>query len=200
MPNFDGLWELRIFYTTTPTGFTPLEHRHTIDVAVQPDDGVSPGDPFSAFYVDARSGATFSLGDWTDDYVTGLKPFFHTSVDFSRAELWKIPEGTFDATFWSTYDLSTNGTSATASAPANQVTMTFRSATGGGARIQLMETSLNGDSKVSFPSSNTPANTLSSFAIDPDSPIKARDNGYLIGRINLAIGENEKLWRKRFRS
>lgn len=197
MPNFDGLWEMRLFYTTTPTGFPALEHRLTLDLRVL--EGNEPGDPPELFEVSPRVGAPLPFTDWVDDLLAGVVPLLASSTDITRAELWRADEASLDFLFYTVYDIGANGTSANPSLPAAQLTMTFRSALGGSGRFQLMESVVGGDSKTSFPTANAAANTLSAFIIAPASPILARDNAFFIGRINLCLGENEKIWRKRFR-
>lgn len=196
--NFDGIWEVRFFYTTTPTGFPEMEHRLTLDVAVDADDG--PGQSFENIGLLQRNNLDTNLKIQVDALIALLQPFYPVSTEFSRAELWKIPEGTYNGQFYSVYEIGENGTSANPSLVAQQTTWTFRSLTGGNGRLQLMESALAGNTKLNPPYANASALALASHMISSATVWKARDNGYFFANIHLTSGQNEKLFQKRFRT
>lgn len=197
MVNFDGVWELRIYYTVT-TSEGPEVHKHTIDLNVtgDPAPGTDPADVMLAI----PAGGTDDLSSFVlTTYIPLLQPCFNAQAEFNFCELWKIPEGTFDATFITALEIAEVGTNVAATQTAQQTTFTFRSLGGGNGRVQLMESAFSGNARQSPPFATTPANNLTNFVIGSSSPIVARDNTRFIARIAQNDGQNEKLWRKRFR-
>lgn len=197
MPNFDGLWEIRFFYTVTLESRS-LEHRLALDLNVT--DSGSPGDNPSDFSLVGRDGTPHNLVDWIEDFVTLFRPCYKSYMSVSRAELFYIPEGTFDALFYTVYDIGAAGNNGGGTEfTAGQWTVTMRSVGGGGGRLQLMEC-INPSSQKS-PTASTFAElvALANFVKDEASPVLARDNTFFLTTINYCAGQNEKLWRKRYR-
>lgn len=197
MVNFDGLWEVRAFYTVNAP--TSLNHRMTVDVIV--DAGGSPGDTADFIEVRLKSGAVLPLDAAMDDYFSLVWKLFGSGTSQPRFELWKYdPEPSKNATFitaWEpniTYDLGLGSP-----VPAHQATLTFRTQGGHTMRIQAMEgkDGTNGIAPLSFAVGDIAA--IRDYVISPLSPVVGRDNTYLIAGINQAFGQNEKLARKRYR-
>lgn len=200
MPNYDGIYELRIFYSTTPSGQTQMTHRLTFDIKLVAD--VAVGTAFADIDVLPRNLTPVTLDSWLMDpggFMELLVDCYPGAAEFPYAELWKIPEGTFDATFISAYEIGLVGTSVTASTSCQQTTFTFRSIGGGVARLQLMESSFTGNTRQTPPFS-TVANALSTFFASAASCALARDNSYVFARIAQNDGQNETLFKKRFRN
>lgn len=198
MPNFDGQYELRIFYVTY-NGSIPLSHRHTFDVI--PTSAVSAGDDFASIYVHCKDGSVDNpLTSKVDTYIELLKDFYHSTATFQRAELWELTPPPVNGTFLSAYDIGEVGDSATPSVPAQQLTMTFRTQGGYILRQQFMEPSIGGEIKDPYPFANVAAKALADFILSDAGFVVARDNTFPILALNASYGQNEKLWRKRFRS
>lgn len=197
MPNFDGIWELRTWYRTTPTGMTTMEHRMSMDVAVNGDPPV--GTEFNVINLDTKDSDTRTLQNWVEALGTVLAPLFDDTANIFLYELWKIPEGTTDATFISALAADIDGTNAIDPAqPAHQSTLTFRTYAGGTARIQLMETADARNGRFSV-GSYAPMGDLSNLISQDGSPVKGRDNAFIFWPLADNEGQNEKLWRKRYR-
>jgi len=200
MPNYDGLGELRFYYSVAPAGFANMVHKHTHDVMLTsiPDAGTL----FTAIYVTSKDGAPDNgLADHCTAFAALIAELFHESVTIDYVELWVYDaEPSSDANYINTMTLGVAGASAAAPVPAQQTTMTFRSLDGGQCRIQLMETSLTGNTKDAYPFTNVPASAVAAYAISGSSPIIARDNAHLNVPMNLLGGQNERLFRKRYRS
>lgn len=195
--NFDGVYELQVFYTTTPTGFPTMEHKMTVDVHMDADPAV--GDLFTGIETRGRNGTLSTLDAVTDALIVALLPFYPSTAEISRAELWQIAEGTYDGVFISAYEIAEAGVGAGGSNVAHQSTFTFRSLNGGHGRIQLMESIDTGNTRQVAPYSSRAA-VLAAFIIDADNPFQARDNSFLFANIAYSQGQNERLFRKRFRS
>lgn len=198
MVNYDGLLEVRISYTTQPNGMLPLSHKLTFDVI----SGVIPavGTPFANIEVETRGGALVELDTFVTNFVTIVADFYATGDSFDFAELYYIPEGTFDATWISAFTLGINGTVGGFSTPAHQDTLTFRTLGGGTGRIQLMETIATGNQKIANPTGNAIVDDIFAYMTEATTAIVGRDNTHAIVGINWSSGQNERLWRKRYRS
>jgi hypothetical protein len=193
--NFDGIWELNIIYTTTPTGFSTMEHRLTIDVAIAGE--VAVGEDFANVETIQRNLSLTPLDVQTDAFIALMQPFFSTTTDIARAELFKIPEGTTNKIFISQYDIALGGTIASEEIPAQQATLTFRSIGGSWGKIQFMEPVISGKVKISPPYTGVSlalANHITSLA----SPFLARDNTYMFANLHYSLTENEALMKVRY--
>lgn len=193
--NMDGLYELNIIYTTTPTGFSAMEHRMTIDVYVKGEPEV--GTEFELIEVQQRNLLLSNLEVQTDALVALIQPFYSTTSDIARAELFLYEEGTTNKKLISTYDIGLAGTIAAEEIPAQQATLTFRSINGGWAKIQLMEPVLSGKVKISPPYTGAALN-LAVHIKSLASPFVARDNSYLWSNLHYSLTENEALMKKRY--
>lgn len=193
--NFDGQWELNIVYTTTPSGFSNMEHRLTVDVNVV--SAPAPGTDFADIDLTNRNLTTQSLETLTDLLVPLVGAFFSTTTDISRAELFFIEEGTVDKLFMSSYDIAAQGSVSAEEIPAQQATLTFRSINGGWGKIQMMEPVISGKVKISPPYTGA-ALALANHIVSPASPYFARDNSYFFSNLHYSLTENEKLMKKRY--
>lgn len=196
--NFDGVYEVTIVYDTVPSGFPLLEHTLTFDVDVAAAPEV--GEPFLDITITTRGAGTVSLQDAVDDFVAGMVGLYPTTATIIRAELNRIPEGTFAKTFISSYGIDAAGTNGTGSQVAKQATYTFRSLNGGSGRIQFMESSITSDTKTSYPYGSAPLNAIPDLITSSANFVIARDNSFMFANLHLSSGQNERLFRKRFRT
>lgn len=198
MPNFDGQYEVTIVYDTVPSGFPLLEHTLTFDVL--PNGDPEAGQPFNDIRIFDRTNTLIFLDAAIDAFVAGMIGIYPATTTIIRAELNFIPEGTFAKTFISSYGIDEVGTAAGDEQVASQATYTFRSIGGGSGRLQFMESSITGNSKTSYPYANAAQNAIADLVTAADSFIIARDNTYMFANIHLSVGQNERLFRKRFRT
>lgn len=197
MPAYDGVFELRFSYSVPVAGQVTLPHQHTIDVNVQgfPDVGTA----FADIILIQKNSGEIQLNTWVELYMTRLQPFFSTGTEFSVVELWQYPLTGTNATWVSVYDLGIAGTSGSPANPAQQSTLTIRSAAGGILRHQLMEVVFLGQGQENPPFAQSEVTNLVTFLTDVQSPVRARDDGYLVAPLRWSLGQNEKVWRKRYR-
>lgn len=198
MPNYDGQYEVRIIYDTTPSGFPIMEHTLTFDVL--PDEPVTAGTTFSNVSLQTRDAGLVLLDASVDAFVAGMAGIYPATTTIIRAELWFIPEGTFAGTFLSVYPIDEVGAAAGGSQVAQQTTYTFRSIGGGNGRLQFMECSVTGNAVSSYPYGSAAQNALPDLVTPTTGFIIARDNTHMFANIHLCNGQNERLWRKRYRS
>lgn len=196
--NFDGQYEVSIIYDTVPSTFPLLEHTLTFDVL--PVGTIPAGTDFSDIEIEQRNGLTQTLDLAVDAFVAGMIALYPATATIIRAELNYIPEGTYAKTFIATYPIDEVGTNGGSSQVAQQSTYTFRSIGGGSGRIQFMESSITGNSKSSYPYGSASLNAIPDLITAVTNFIIARDNTFMFANLHLSSGQNERLFRKRFRT
>lgn len=198
MANYDGEYELRLFYDTTPAGEASMEHVQTIDVNVtgSPWD---PGTDFADIDVTRRDNSLTNLLTVADELENLLAAFHATTTNLIRWELWYAAEASTDFTFISVYAIGHAGDTVGGAIAAAQNTMTLRTLGGGIMRVQMMETSIMNNTKDGYPFASTPATNLANYLKGTTNPFKARDNTFPIAPVYFSQTQNEKLYRKRYR-
>lgn len=197
--NFPGPYEIRLFYSVPFSGFTTLQHvaRYNLRVEGTPD----PGTPFSGINALRRDDSPFALDGEIDDWVTLIKGLWSsaalTTIDY--AELWKYEPLSFDASFVSAYSIAETATSASANANSGQVIVTFRTAGGGIMKISFMETILAAALPDTLPFTNATLDAVADAVVAGTVPWLARDGTYPFACIAAYAGQNEAVFKKRFR-
>lgn len=198
MPNYDGEYQVTIHYSCTPSGQPALQHTMTFDVAV--DGTPAVGTPFASVMVLRKGGGTVDLENWIDSTWMGLLlPLFSNTTEFQYAQLDYIPEGTFAATTISNHLLGITGSSASPAIAAQASVITFKSIDGHLMKLYLMETINASVIRDPYPVSGVGYTTLVNYVVSDASPIVARDNSYVNLVIALSPGQNEALFKKRYR-
>lgn len=190
--NYPGPYELRIYYTNAP-----LVHSMRLNVSCSPDP--TPGDLFSAINALQRNTNVIAMSTLTDNWITLIKPLFHTGIVFNYAELWKYTAGTFEAEFISTYDINVQGTSATSPVPAGQQILSFRTIEGGVLKMNFMEASRASGLPVSYPSLTTQEKAVVDAVLAVSNAWKGRDTSFPFAFIRCYPGTNEALFKRRYR-
>jgi len=194
--NFDGVWEVRLFYDAT-VGTQVLTHRHTIDVNVISD--IDPGEDFSAFTTEWHDSTTSDLETDLTTYLTLLKEVFDdTALSFTHAELWRIPEGTTEGTFYAILPIAEAGTHTGTVQIAAQATLMLRTQGGGLMRVQLMEHNLTGFGRDSVPISNTDVAAIATYLESVVHPFLGRDNRRPIAASAVQYRLNSKTFDQRY--
>lgn len=194
---YDGIWELSLIYTVTPTGMAAIEHRATIDLAFAETGSV--GDPFSAWITPPRGlGTGQALDVLAADFLAEIRPLYSADTSFARWELNNIPEGTTDKTLYSIQEISATVGSGADEIPGRQLTLTFRSLQGNTARFQLMETNVDFTGHVAAPAPNADVLALKDYITDPTATFVARDNEYIWSLIKYNGTINKGLFKKRY--
>jgi len=199
MPNFDGQWELRFLYQVL-VGTVALNHRHTIDVNLV-DANPNPGEQFDAINPTYSGANLGTLDALVESYLDAITTFWTDDMTVNVVELWKYPVDSQDATFLSSYTPTNNiGTNVGATVVAGQMTMTLRSFTGGIMRLQFMETAYNNPLRLVYPTGVAGIDAVFDELTDESTAFVARDNAYPLSPIAVAGGQNEKTFRKRYRT
>jgi hypothetical protein len=197
--NFPGPYGIRIFYTTTPTGFATRSRK--MEFYVSTVGTPSPGTSALSIDLTARGGATVNLDAEVDALVALLRPMWPAATDFTHYELWRYIPGSFDAIFITTEPIALSGTGAGSSSPAGQSIITLRTLEGGIAKVSLMESILGPGPQQGFPTGNAAVNALANFLSHPTQTVYlGRDTSYIVAAKGLFPGQNERLFKDRYRS
>lgn len=194
--NYPGPWEIRLFYATTAAGLTSNSvMRINVDVDTPPD----PGSPFEDYHLKSRQGLFYNAKTYVDALVNLLKVAYHTSSNFSHAELWKYQTGTFNADFQSSYSVGVAGTSATATSQLFVSIITFRSQNGGSARLHMVQPVYLVNITDTYPFATASIQDIADFCTNLNSPMIARDGGYLFSALHWMVGQNERMFKVVYR-
>lgn len=196
--NYPGPFELRLYYTTTVSS-TPLTHvaRYNIDI-----DGAAPGAAFSAMNVKSVNGSNPTLAAYLSDWVDLFRPVLSSgagnSIDY--AELWEVTPGTFDMSFVSAESIGLAGLSGSTTQPASQGILTFRTVQGGILKLSFMECVFVSGNKDTPPFSLSPVTAIADFVTGGDNAFLGRDTSRPFAVIAFFPGQNEALFKRRFRA
>jgi hypothetical protein len=193
--NYPGPYELEFPYTVNGQ-----VHKARFSCNVQGTPSI--GSPSTSINLYTRSGGTVTMDAACSTLWAFLRPLLHTSVSISAPQLFRYAPGTFQRTWVSQMATAlANGSNTVAPALATQLTLTFRTGNGGIAKITVLEHGDNTPYKV--PLTANPAGSgvskLAAYAISADSWILGRDDSYLVAPLYNLNGQNEVLFRKRYR-
>lgn len=195
--NYPGPYEVRIAYTV-PIGGVTLSHTQRLNCT--PDVEPSPGDLFSTIQIERRDAATVDLETAVEQWVDLLIPLMKTDVTFQFAELWKYTALSFESEYVSVFDLSTAGTNGGITQAGGQMIWTFRTLEGGVMKINLMESV----SPPALSRNYTAQSAAEKAVVDRITGVAntwlARDTSMPFTHMQLHPGQNEVIWKKRFRS
>lgn len=192
--NYPGPYEVRIFYQVST-----LAHQQNLSCQLQSDP--DPGTLFSSIYVRNRVNTMNPLlSAAIDAYIALIDDMYSSaSATFARAELWKYTEGTFQADFVSSYDISATGASGSSFVAAGESIITFRTANGGSMRLHYLENVITNAAIDPPPFANATLEAIRQFVVSDDNWIYARDNSYPFAAVAAFTGQNEKIYKLRYR-
>lgn len=201
MVNYPGPYEARFYYTTTPVGLPAITHRSSLnlDLFEEPE----PGTPFSEIYplldngTHADSLETISEA-WGNLWAQPLSDDAGNTVD--RCELWKIEPESYEASFISAHTLAIPGTDTGASANSTQMILTFRTKGGSIAKLNIMESVYGGNLPDTPPLTSADLQAIADAFSDGSFPWIGRDNTFPFVFLALYPGQNEAMFKKRFRN
>lgn len=190
---YPGPYEVEIAYE-----WSDIVHLQRLNctIAVEP----SMGDQFVDIMVTLRDGSEIELDAAVDDYIAYLKPMLPGTANIIGATLWKYTPDTYDRTFKSTYPIEEAGTNAGAVIAATQEIFTYRTLGGSRMRINVMEGSNDGFT-VSAQSALTGAKSdFADYFLTSTCFVHARDNTFAGMGLRYLAGQNEALYRRRYRA
>ncbi len=195
---YPGPYDLRMFYTCTVSG-VPLNHVQKLNIDVLDDP--APGTAFSLITVVQKDDGPNNLETYVDDWVVLLKAAYpSTSFAINRFELWKYTAESFDASFVSVYEIGETGTGGASIFPAGQYIMTFRTLEGGIMKLSFMEQVATAIGITDPPPvAQTGMQAIADFVVSDSNAFLARDTSYPFALIAGYPGQNEALFKKRYR-
>lgn len=196
--NYPGPYELRVYYTcdASPGGALQHQARFSLNLAADPD----VGDDFSTIAVALRGGGTDTLDDVTDGLRNVLEDLLSaadTTIDY--AELWKYVQGTFQATYVSTYAIAAAATDAGGARAAAESIWTFRTSHGGIFKCTLLDHIGSPSPPAVYADMDADNQALCDFFTHPTlAAFVGRDGGWPVVPIAVYIGQNEHVFKKRY--
>lgn len=191
--NFPGPYEVEILYIVAGE-----DHIQRINTDVQGSPSI--GDDSSTITLETRNGAGVDFETAVDDYIAIVDGVFNaTDTEFVSATLNRYEPLSTAKDFISQYDIGLPGIHASPTNLAHQYTTTYRTQEGGIMRLMFLETVLGTEVSVPLSSVTGEFDTLADFVISPANWMLARDTSYPITKLKGTGGENERLFRLRFR-
>lgn len=196
--NYPGPFQVRFNYTVPTVNVLP----HTFALNCNcPTLVGAPGDPFTEWTpVQRNGGAVKTLDTHVDDLVEKFRAAWNNTVTMVNAELWKYQPLSFNADWQSTKGIGLTGTGTTAPIANRQIIMSFRTTQGGHSRFVLMEHGSTPGPTQQLPLGSVALDAIADYFLDGNNPWIGRDNGYPIAFLGMHPGENERLFKKRYRA
>lgn len=190
--NFPGPYQVDINYIVDT-----LDHKITLNCStVEPQ---SPGADFADIEVNTRAIGPRNLQFAIDALVEILQPFYNADCSFTTAALYKVADMSFVRTWISEYTIGEDGTDVGDYVKASEQIMTFRSGEGGIMKFTLEETIYGQYGRVSGGAVTGDAADLRDYINADSTWVLARDTSYPIATLNWNLGQNETVFRKRYR-
>jgi len=191
--NYPGPYEVRLFMTTDS-----LVHQMRLNVALSADPDI--GETFDNILAYDRVATPRVLESQIDSLLAVLRPQFSAAdTTFDYAELWKYEDLSFDAEYRGSHTIALAGTSGSSHEPASQLIFTFRTGEGGIMRVNCMEHASVNNARVPYASLGAVAKAIADEITDDESVWLARDTSFPKICIAGSFGQNEALFRRRFR-
>lgn len=200
--NYPGPYQVRLYYSTTPAGFPTIQHsaRYNIDLLGAPP--IAPGTLFSAAGVKRRDAVAETLQAYVDRWVVLMKALMASAANntIDYAELWYYTPLSFNAQYISTYAINVAGTNAGASTGAAEKIMTFRTMEGGSMRLHFEEMAASSGGAPDTPPFTTGADDAIQVMVSGvTNAWLGMDTSFPFATVALYPGQNEALFKKRFR-
>lgn len=196
--NFPGPYAIEVNYSTSSATVT-IQHKMLLSLQLQTDPNV--GDLFSTMNVKLINGTFVALDVAVENLLTVLVTRFQTTTTVDFVDLWKYTPLSFQRTFVSSYSPTANaGTSAGTTNPAQYELYTWRTMEGNVMRLTLLETVSVDQTQKGYVGLVPGQQNIVDFIQAPTSGfVLGRDTSYPVSFIRASFGQNEALFRKRFR-
>lgn len=174
-----------------------VEHTQEFSVFINNEPGI--GRPFAEYLAYMPDATEDPLDDVCDAYAVVMLPLMATTVTLISATLWQYTAFSYERSWVSEYAMAYVGSHASPYIPAGQLTFSFRSSNGGIFKAILLESSAPGNDQSAIASLTSTGADYADWFLSDDCPFLARDNGRPIAGLLLSRGQNERVFRKRFR-
>lgn len=193
-PKKRGPYIVRIPYT-----ITGLTHELTFQCAVS--GTVEPGVPPTDVNLITRNGVGRTLSNAVLDFWSIARLILPVGAITSQYYLERAQAGT-DKLFYTSSGTLGTATGGAAISLTRQLTLTFRSANSGVARLIFLEGTYTGENVqplVPDEASTAAPERLAAWVIDGDSPVLATDASWLVAPMSIADTQNEAIYNSRYR-
>lgn len=190
--NYPGPWQMRVHYLSAAAG---VNYPHVCSINMDVDTPPDPGEDFDQYDLISRAGLYYNAQTFLDALVPLMAACINPANTIQYAELWKYEDGTYNAAFQSTADISEVGTHATATLAYQQSIWSMRSQNGGVGYFEMLHCSHTIGPKVAYSAAPASAQDLFDFLTAVESPMLARDGGYLFTPLFFLPGSNERLFK-----
>lgn len=190
--NIPGPYQIEISYTVDT-----VVHKQRLNVEVSGTPAVG-ADP-STVDLEMRNTNTLLMDAAVDAWCTLLADRFAPTASFDSYILWKIDQDTEERSYVTSDVIAIVGVSGSATNLAHQNTLTFRTFEGGVMRIVLLEPVGTSLVRVPYSSVGAGVKAIMDFVFSDVNWILARDTSYPIAPLNSVSGQNEAVFRKRYR-
>lgn len=183
------------------SGFTAPTRTHKLGFWIAPTAPPASGALPSAISIQLLGGGTATLQSVANGLLDFIRPLYPTTVTIGSFNLWKyVTEYSRDFVSAGTANTAVVGTGG--SVVAQQLTISFRHANGGIGKVVALECNIAGDAKsVLIPNpAGDRVQKLASYLLSTASPMIALDNSFPVAPLFSALGQNESVWRKVYRS
>lgn len=196
--NYPGPFQLRFFYSVT-VGTVALTHKHQVNLDLVTDPG--PGEEFDQYEAATNGAFPVQLDTGVDAYVTLLRAFWSGGCTIQYAELWKYTPDTFDASFHSVYDISLAGTSVVSNLAAAELIGVFRTSEGGVMKLTFEDVFEPQGNVIKAPYTGKGyLLDMANWVTSSDGFLLGRDTSKIFADVGFYPGQNEKIFKKRFRA
>lgn len=192
MPNFPGPYV--ITFEGTVDGQT-----HTYAINLKIDGDPSAGTPETSISTIRRDLSLVNVNTALQALIDLYKVRFPTDYAFGGAQLWKVADQSFEKQFISTLSANALGTNAGSVVLAHYSMYTFRTQEGGLMKLTHLEDVEDSKNQRTYAELGGGEQALVDFIISDQNWVLAYDTSYPIGFIRGSYGENEALFRKRYR-
>ncbi len=190
--NFPGPYEIEMFYTVGG-----LQHTQRLNCFV--DGSPPPGTPIVNISLNQRDFTLINVDTAVLAWVALIENLFNDTVTFDNYNVWQYTPLTYIKTFIAANTIGLPGTHVNPSNLAHQMTMTHRTIEGGILRIVLLESISQENTRVPYASAPADVQAVMDYVTRPNSWILARDTSYAIANLNYSTGENEAIFKERYR-
>jgi len=190
--NFPGPYQVDLHYAVDS-----LEHVMKLNCILleTPDPGIT----FDEVHVVTKVSGNTLLDEAVDDFVTLLQPHFCADTEVVNAELFSCNPANFDRIWLGSYAIGLDGTHTGVYSPAGEKVHTYRTQEGGIMKLTMEETSIDFFAKASLGGASSYEAATRDFIISDANWIIARDTSFPIAPLNLLYGQNEAIFRRRYR-
>jgi len=158
------------------------------------------GDDMGDFTLLCKDGSPIPADTAVQTLVALLQPVYSTDVTFVDASLWKYRVGTYEMDWYSALTLGVVGTATPPYHPAEEIIWTFRTQANHQLRFTFEETVAGGNLRTALSLQVGDWADIRDYLVSDANWILARDGTYPIVPMMSCMGQNEAVWRKRFRS